>query len=48
MDAPTEIKRLLTELLVETIDELILTERPSYVDENWLKGKLKQVNNENK
>jgi len=43
MDAPTEIKRMLMEVLGETIDELILTERPTYVDENWLKGKLNQV-----
>jgi len=43
MDAPTEIKRMLMEVLGETIDELILTERPTHVDENWLKGKLNQV-----
>ena len=43
MDAPTEIKRMLMELLGETIDELILKERPAHVDENWLKNKLNQV-----
>jgi len=29
--------------LGETIDELILKERPAHVDENWLKNKLNQV-----
>jgi hypothetical protein len=43
MDAPTEIKRMVMEVLGETIDELILSKRPTYVDENWLKYKLKQV-----
>ena len=43
MDAPTEIKRILMETLGETIDKLILTERPSHVDENWLKSKLSEV-----
>ena len=43
MDAPTEIKRMLMEVLGETIDELILSKRPTYVDENWLKDKLNQV-----
>ena len=43
MDAPTEIKRLLMEELGKTIDELILMERPTHVNKNWLKEKLNQV-----
>ena len=43
MDAPAEIKRMLMESLGDTIDEIILGNRPEYVNEQWLKSKLIEV-----
>lgn len=43
MDAPSEIKSMLMEILGETIDEIILGERPDYVNEEWLRKKLIEV-----
>jgi hypothetical protein len=43
VDAPSEIKSMLMEILGETIDKIILGERPDYVDEQWLRRKLIEV-----
>ena len=43
MDAPAEIKRMLMECLGETIDKIILGERPDYVNEEWLIDRLDKV-----
>ena len=43
MDAPAEIKRMLMECLGDTIDEIILGNRPENVDEQWLRRKLIEV-----
>lgn len=42
-DAPSELKRMFLEALSETIDELILKERPAHVSEKELKLKLSEV-----
>lgn len=43
MDASSEIKSMLMEILGETIDEIILGKRPDYVNEEWLRKKLIEV-----
>jgi hypothetical protein len=43
MDVPSEIKRMLMEFLGDTIDEIILGNRPENVDEQWLRRKLIEV-----
>ena len=43
MDAPSEIKRMMMESLGDTIDEIILGNRPEYVNEQWLRRKLIEV-----
>lgn len=43
MDAPSEIKRMLMELVGEAVDEIILGNRPDNVDEQWLRRKLIEV-----
>jgi hypothetical protein len=43
MDAPAEIKRMLMESLGDTIDEIILGNRPDNVNEQWLRRKLIEV-----
>ena len=42
-DAPSEIKSMLMEILGETIDKIILGERPNYVNEEWLTEKLNKI-----
>ena len=43
MDAPSEIKRMLMESVGVAVDEIILGNRPEYVNEQWLKSKLIEV-----
>ena len=43
MDAPSEIKRMLTESVGVAVDEIILGNRPEHVNEQWLKSKLTKV-----
>ena len=43
VDAPSEIKSMLMEILGETIDKIILGERPDYVNEEWLIDRLDKV-----
>lgn len=43
VDAPSEIKSMLMTILGETIDKIILGERPDYVNEEWLIDRLDKV-----
>lgn len=43
VDAPSEIKSMVMTILGETIDKIILGERPDYVNEEWLRRKLIEV-----
>jgi hypothetical protein len=43
MDAPSEIKRMLMESVGESVDEIILGNRPENVNEQWLRRKLIEV-----
>ena len=43
MDAPSEIKRMLMESLGNAVDEIILSNRPENVNEQWLRRKLIEV-----
>lgn len=43
IDAPSEIKSMVMEILGETIDKIILGERPNYVNEEWLIDRLDKV-----
>ena len=43
MDAPSEIKRMLMESVGVAVDEIILSNRPEYINEQWLKSKLTKV-----
>jgi hypothetical protein len=43
MDAPSEIKRMLMESVGVAVDEIILGNRPEYINEQWLKSKLTKV-----
>ena len=43
MDAPSEIKRMLMESVGVAVDEIILGNRPEYVNEQWLKSKLTKI-----
>jgi hypothetical protein len=43
VDAPSEIKSMIMTILGETIDKIILGERPDYVNEEWLIDRLDKV-----
>ena len=43
VDAPSEIKSMVMTILGETIDKIILGERPDYVNEEWLIDRLDKV-----
>ena len=43
MNAPSEIKSMLMELLGDKIDEIILNQSPDHVNKDWLREKLSSV-----
>jgi hypothetical protein len=43
MDAPSEIKRVIMESVGDAVDEIILSNRPDNVNEQWLRRKLIEV-----